>query len=105
MTGFIHAEEVEVTNRLVLAIRHTVDGVVGQLSGLESGAIRVVDGVHHELTAVPVANPVCEHHVSVFLEPGLVATLVGLRKGLTQVSGPDQNVDSGLNNFGQGVKE
>lgn len=43
MSGFINAEEVEVTNRLELAVGHSVDSVISELCGLESGTVRVVD--------------------------------------------------------------
>ena len=59
MASLIHTEEVEVANRLKLAVRRAIDGVLSKFCGLESGAIGIVDGVHHELTAIPVANPVC----------------------------------------------
>lgn len=60
VASFVHAEEVQVANRLELAIRLAIDGVLGKLRGLELGAVRVVDGVNHELATVPVANPVCK---------------------------------------------
>lgn len=80
MTSLVDPQEVQVSNRLELSIRRSINSVLSKCGGLELGAVGVVEVVYHQLGSVPVANPV-------------------------KITGPDEHVDAALHNLGQGLEE
>lgn len=106
MSGLVDPQEVQVADRLELALGRARDGVLLERRRLELGGVCVVEVVGDELASEPVADPVCRWgrtrvsmYRSLFLLVGYVPKL------LTQIASPDEHVHAALDDLLKRLQE